>query len=267
MICCAMALLLTVGAGAQTRKATKKPVKINTTALAANIAKTYAATARPGDLSSNEAFKKEMRQVIAAADANTVKVVNDYSTFVYMNGMMPDVEKAIAKMPAALKDSEEGRKMVDEYYSMRNMKVGEKVPDFTLPTPDGKQVNLYQLLKKNKCTIIDFWASWCHWCRQENPNLKKTYESFKDKGLDILSVSFDNDRNRWVKAIDEDKNPWTQVSDLKGCKGANCSDVYKQFDILGIPAIMLIDSNGKVLQLRMRGNQIYNSVNDYLSQK
>lgn len=250
-----------------TVRAQKKTVKPNAAKLIAAIEKTYSSTSRPGDLRTNETFKNELRQVINMADAHTVYVVNKYSTFIYMNGMMPNVAQAIAKMPATLKSSDEGRKMVNYYYSMRTLKVGDKVPDFTMPTPDGKQVNLYSYLKKNKCTVLDFWASWCHWCRAENPNLKKTYEAFKDKGCGFLSFSFDDKRDRWTKAIEEDKNPWTQVSDLKGCEGANCSDVYKQFDINGIPAILLLDSQGKVIQLRMRGDQIYNSVNDYLSQR
>ena len=257
LVAALMLVALTVGAQ-------KKTAKPNAAKLISAIETTYSGTQRPGDLRTNETFKNELRQVIGMADAHTVYVVNKYSTFIYMNGMMPDVEKAIAKMPAALKSSEDGRKMINYYYSMRTLKVGDKVPDITAPTPDGKQVNLYAYLKKNKCTVLDFWASWCYWCRAENPNLKKTYEAFKDKGCGFFSFSFDDKRERWTKALADDKNPWTQVSDLKGCEGAKCSDVYKQYDLNGIPAILLVDSEGKVIQLRMRGEQIYNSVKDYL---
>ncbi|MGN0281912.1 MAG: peroxiredoxin family protein [Prevotella sp.] len=235
--------------------------------LLSEIESAYKAAKRPFDLHSDEAFKAKVVQVIKASDENTVKLLNEYAVFVYMNGMMPDVAEAIAKMSPELKGSEEGTKMMAYYYSMRELKEGDIVPDFTLPTHDGKQLNLYGFLKENKCTVIDFWASWCHWCRLENPNLQKTYDSFKDKGLGMISVSFDDKRDKWLKAIEEDQTPWLHVSDLVGINGKNMSEVYRQYDLLGIPAILLVDSDGKVIKLRMRGEEIYRSVDEYLKDK
>ncbi|MGM9700234.1 MAG: peroxiredoxin family protein [Prevotella sp.] len=237
------------------------------TSLLYEIENTYKAEKRPFDLHSNEGFKKKVRQVIKAADENTVKLLNEFPVFVYMNNMMPDVAEAIGKMSPELKSSEEGAKMIAYYYSMRELKEGDIVPDFTLPTHDGKQLNLHSFLKANKCTVIDFWASWCHWCRLENPNLQKTYETFKDKGLGMISVSFDDKRDNWLKAIEEDQTPWLHVSDLVGIKGKNMSEVYRQYDLLGIPAIMLVDDNGKIVKLRMRGEEIYQMVDEYLKDK
>lgn len=232
--------------------------------LLSEVESAYMAAKRPFDLHSDKAFKAKVCQVIKAADENTLRLLNEYPVFVYMNGMMPDVADAIGKMSPELKSSEEGAKMIAYYYSMRELKEGDMVPDFTLPTHDGKQLNLYSFLKNNKCTVIDFWASWCHWCRLETPNLLKAYNTYKDKGLGMLSVSFDDNRDKWLKAIEEDQTPWVHVSDLIGIKGKDMSDVYRQYDLLGIPVIMLVDQNGKIVKLRMRGEEIYKSVEEFL---
>ena len=92
----------------------------------------------------------------------------------------------------------------------------------------------------------------------------KAYNTYKDKGLGMLSVSFDDNRDKWLKAIEEDQTPWVHVSDLIGIKGKDMSDVYRQYDLLGIPVIMLVDQNGKIVKLRMRGEEIYKSVEEFL---
>ena len=254
-----MALVLTaVGANAQLADNAR---------LLSEIETVYKAAKRPFDLHANNGFKEKVRQVIKAADENTVKLLNEFPVFVYMNNMMPDVAEAIGKMSPELKTSEEGKKMIAYYFSMRELKEGDMVPDFTLPTHDGKQLNLYSFLKTNKCTVIDFWASWCHWCRLETPNLMKAYNTYKDKGLGMLSVSFDDDRDKWLKAIEEDQTPWQHVSDLVGVHGKNLSDIYRQYDLLGIPAIMLVDSEGRIVKLRMRGEEICQMVDEYLKDK
>ena len=232
--------------------------------LLSEVESAYMAAKRPFDLHSDKAFKAKVCQVIKAADENTLRLLNEYPVFVYMNGMMPDVADAIGRMKPELKSSEEGAKMIAYYYSMRELKEGDFVPDFTLPTHDGKQLNFYSFLKSNKCTVIDFWASWCHWCRLETPNLMKAYNTYKDKGLGMLSVSFDDNRDKWLKAIEEDQTPWVHVSDLIGIKGKDMSDVSRQYDLLGIPVVMLVDQNGKIVKLRMRGEEIYKSVEEFL---
>lgn len=225
------------------------------------IEKLYNAAPHKSELQQNETFKAKVKAVLARNNASSIALVNKYGDVIYMSGMLGDVENLIAKLPTKMKTTEAGRQMVNGYYAMRTLKVGEKVPDFTLKTPEGKDVNFYQFIKGKKCVILDFWASWCVWCRKESPNIIKTYEEFKNDGMDVISVSFDDKRDRWVKAIADDKTPWTQVSDLLG---TNKSDLYKWYDLNGIPAILLVDGEGKILQLRMRGDQIYNSVKQAL---
>lgn len=225
------------------------------------IEQTWQTTAHKSALHQDATFQQNLKTIMERADASSIDLVNNYGDVIYMSGLLADVETLIKKLPATLKTTEAGRQMVNGFYAMRSMKEGERVPDFTLKTPEGKEVNFYQFIQGKKCVILDFWASWCGWCRKESPNVMKAYEEFKGADFDVISVSFDNKRDRWVKAIEEDKTPWTQVSDLLGC---DKSDLYKWYDLNGIPAILLVDGNGKVLKLRMRGEQIYNSVKEVL---
>lgn len=246
---------LTLSLAAQEASAGDKAMK--------EIEATYAAAERPGDLRTNEPFMRQLREVIARADESSLYVMNKYSTFVYMNGMKGDVEKSLGRMPKTLKESEAGLEAQGFYYSMRKLEPGAQVPDFTMSTPDGKEVNLYAFLKGKKCVILDFWASWCGWCRKESPNVQRAYDLYKGADFDVISVSFDDKRDRWLRAIEEDKTTWTQVSDLKGTK----SPVYAWYDLNGIPAIFLLDGEGHVLEMGMRGEAIVKNVEKALGKR
>ena len=125
--------------------------------------------------------------------------------------------------------------------------VGEIATDFSAPTPDGKELSLKDL--RGKVVLVDFWASWCGPCRRENPNVVAAYNKFKDKGFDILSVSLDNNRERWLGAIEQDGLVWHHISDLKGW-GSVPAQLYK---VTGIPFTMLVDRDGKIIAKNLRG--------------
>lgn len=222
---------------------------------------TYSAAKNPVALRDNASFMKKLRNVIARADNNSVYVINKYYVFVYSSGLMADVERALAKMPSEVKQSENGHKVIAGYYRLRNLGIGDKVPNFVLSTPQGKSVNLYTFLKGKKCVLLDFWASWCGWCRKESPFVKKVYEQYHGTDFDVISVSFDTDKNAWIKAIKDDGTDWAQVSDLKGTKG----DVYAFYDLNGIPAIFLLDGEGHIIAKNLRGQGIENSVKRMLN--
>jgi thiol-disulfide isomerase/thioredoxin len=128
--------------------------------------------------------------------------------------------------------------------------VGKPAPLFTQNDLNGNPVALASL--KGKVVLIDFWASWCHPCRGENPNLKKQYALYKDKGFEILSVSMDSEKKNWVQAMKQDGMPWLNTSDLKGWN----NQVGRLYGVRGIPACFLIDADGKIIADDVRGETL-----------
>lgn len=103
-----------------------------------------------------------------------------------------------------------------------------------------------------KITIIDFWASWCGPCRQENPNVVAVYNQYHSKGLNIIGVSLDTNPTRWKEAIAKDKLTWTQISNLQGWE----DPIAKAYGVEGIPATFLLDENGIIIGKDLRGDQL-----------
>ncbi|MBZ0098445.1 MAG: AhpC/TSA family protein, partial [Taibaiella sp.] len=128
--------------------------------------------------------------------------------------------------------------------------VGAAAPEISLPTPDGKQVTLSSF--RGKYVLIDFWASWCGPCRQENPNVVKAFNEFKGKNFTILGVSLDEDKDKWLQAIKKDNLTWTHISDLKGWQSVAARD----YQVNGIPANFLVDPNGVIIASNLRGPEL-----------
>ena len=139
--------------------------------------------------------------------------------------------------------------------------MGVIAPDFKAPTPDGKLVSLKESL--GKATLIDFWASWCPPCRQENPNVVVLYNEFHSKGLNIISVSLDEVAAKWKGAIAQDKLTWTQVSNLKEMK----DPIALQYGVSQIPTTFLLDATGKVVAIDIRDENLKAKIKELLSLK
>ena len=140
-----------------------------------------------------------------------------------------------------------------------SVKIGKKAPDFTLNDANGNPVTLSSKLG-TKLLLIDFWAGWCSPCRLENPNLLKVYQEFNKKGFEIIGVSLDRTKDVWIKAIVDDKLPWTQVSDLKYFN----SPVAKLYNVNAIPANFLLDEKGTIIESNLRGEALYNKIKEIL---
>lgn len=140
-----------------------------------------------------------------------------------------------------------GRWVAKRLDVLKRSTAGQPVKDFTQNDVNGKPVKISDF--KGKYLFIDFWASWCGPCRQENPNVLKAYQSFKDKGFEVLGISLDTDAEKWKKAIEEDKLPWTQVSDLQGFR----NEIARYYGIQAIPFSFLVDPNGVIIARGLRG--------------
>ncbi len=138
----------------------------------------------------------------------------------------------------------------------KTTEIGAIAPDFTLESVNGDAVTLSSL--KGKYLLVDFWASWCKPCRQENPNVVKAYSEYASKGFEVLSVSLDRDSAAWKKAITEDGLTWTQVIDGTG-------DVATTYGVKGIPFTLLLDKEGKIVAKNLRGPALEEKLKELLN--
>lgn len=136
--------------------------------------------------------------------------------------------------------------------------IGQAATDFTQNDPEGNPITLSSF--KGKYLLVDFWASWCGPCRKENPNVVKLYEKYHEKGFEILGVSFDKEKDAWLKAIEDDSMVWNHVSDLKYWNNA----AGKIYGIRSIPHTMLINREGKIIAHKINCEELETKLEELL---
>ncbi len=191
-------------------------------------------------------------------DVIAASVYNDNALRAELN--LADTRRLYDQMGDGAKNTPSGRIMLQRIQRMEKVSQGRKAPDFTLPDLKGNQTTLSKV--KAKVKIVDFWASWCGPCRLNNPSLKKLYTQYHDKGLEIVSVSLDNVKARWAKAVSDDGLPWINVSSLQGWK----CDVARTYDVKAVPAIFILDAEDNIIATNIRGEALVNFLKERLGQ-
>ena len=198
-------------------------------------------------LPRDEQLKKDMEFV----SKNSNSVHSAYILSVYSTTWGKEKSKELFdKFSLENKNSEYGKSISKYIVLNKNPKIGERYADFEMENTEGKIEKLSDF--NNKIVLLEFWSSNCGPCRKENPNLVKTYEEYNPKGFEIFAVSQDIKKESWLKAIEKDKLPWNQVSDLKGHDNS-ASLIY---GINGIPDNFLIDRNGIIIARNLRGEEL-----------
>lgn len=167
------------------------------------------------------------------------------------------------KLSTKNKQSQYG-KIVSDFLALQiaeNPQIGEKYVDFTMNNQNGEQKKLSEL--NGKYILLEFWASWCIPCREENPELVRVYNKFKEKDFEIFAVSLDENKENWIKAIGKDNLNWKHVSDLEG-KNNKASLIYA---VNAIPDNILIDKNGVIIARNMRSDKLDKLLSELLLEK
>ena len=158
-----------------------------------------------------------------------------------------------------IKNSEE--KLKNTQTKKNLLGIGDEAHDIKLPSPNGDSIALSSL--RGKYVLLDFWASWCRPCRVENPNLVENYQKYRSKGFEIYQVSLDKTKEDWTEAIQTDNLDWVHVSDLKHW---HCAPA-KLYKIKSIPSSFLLDKEGKIIAINLRGAALGKKLQDIFEEK
>jgi peroxiredoxin len=233
-----------------------------------------------------DGFDKEYEQAQKNGDSATMKKIDaDYKVmdenskielkkFIRSNGKsvvspyvtirnayrfeLPDLEELATSMDTSLGKDTYYKAVQSRVSILRKVQIGQTAPDFTMNDTTGNPITLSSL--KGKILLVDFWASWCGPCRRENPNVVKAYQAFHKKGFEILGVSLDRRKDKWEKAIQDDRLTWYHVSDLKHWG----NEVAKLYGINSIPANVLLDKDQVIIARNIMGEDLMKKLTELL---
>jgi peroxiredoxin len=212
----------------------------------------------------NNEYRNLSNTLVQAAKNHVISYPNSITSAYIAKSTLVKADVSILKevyelFTPAVKNSVYGKEVKQLYQKAMFLEIGNDAPLFTLPDKDGNAVSLSSF--KGNYVLIDFWASWCAPCRREHPNLIKLNESYKNKGLKILSISMDKRKELWLKAIVEDKLTWTQLSDLKALD----SEVGNNYGIKILPTNFLIDKEGRIIAKNLNETDLSSKLKELYS--
>lgn len=225
---------------------------------------------RSPSLQQNDSVMTAYKNQVAAIQTAVDKFVESHqqspvAPFVMLvtAEMQQDVsvtERRYSLLDKTIQDAYFGKIVKQQIDNTKVGAIGSQAVDFTQADSEGKQVALSSF--RGKYVLVDFWASWCRPCREENPNVVKAFNKYKDKNFTVLGVSLDQNRTPWIKAIKNDNLVWTQVSDLKGWS----NEVAGKYNVQSIPQNFLIDPSGKIVAKNLRGAELNSTLEELLKQ-
>ncbi len=234
--------------------------------IALDSAKRYANTTVKGSAAQEvfAAYKKQrsvkIDEFIRNNPASIVSAYVLYRDFSYR--LSPEeIESNVALLDKSFQSTQYVKVLNELKTVLRRVAIGNKAIDFTSIDPSGKQVKLSDQF--GKYILLDFWAAWCGPCRQENPNVVKAFQKYKDLGFTVVGVSLDKSKEAWVKAIKDDNLTWTHVSDLAYWNSAAAS----LYGIRAIPGNFLLAPDGTIVARNLRGVALDQKLDELLNKK
>lgn len=221
--------------------------------------------AKAGNDMQRDSLRKEYSKLMS--DAVEMNRDNIYGVTTFLNNayafLSPEeVMEQIALFPAEWQQRRELTELREATERKLRVSAGHPYIDIAAKNADGSEVSLKSVVenRRNKYVLLDFWASWCGPCMGEVPYLKQTYDEFHGKGFEIFGYSYDNSRDSWLGAIENNKMNWIHVSSLDGFENQSAKD----YAIKGIPANFLIDHEGKIVAKNLRGEELQAKIAELL---
>ena len=253
--------------GSEGQKIYDQFMAINTTTQQEAMKLQQEYQAANGDQAKMQAVQEAYAKLMTDAQAKETELIKAHpdsyvSTFVIVSSMgqmeYEQLKERYNLLGEKAKASAQGKAIAAQIAKLESTAIGQIAPNFTITTPEGESISLYDI--KGKVKLIDFWASWCGPCRGENPHVVEIYKEYHPKGLEIFGVSLDNNKEAWVKAIADDGLVWKHGSDLKGWQSAPA----QLYSVSGIPHTVLLDENNKIIAKNLRGDELKQKIAELL---
>lgn len=218
----------------------------------------------PQDANNPEVGKKvnDLQEELQVATFNFAKanIDNKAGEFLFYSSAKTFTKDQLKELIAASDTTFRNRPEIQELLKQLDRvipEVGNPYTDVQLVNQDGVPASLSDYVGKNKLVLVDFWASWCQPCIQEMPNLVKTYNQYKSKGLEIVGISVDDDKAKWINAIKTYNMSWVQLADAS-------TMASQMYEVTSIPHTVLIDQNGIVVAKNLRGKALDDKIAEIL---
>ena len=200
------------------------------------------------------------------ADFIKSNITNPLGKFMFMTSaemFEPETQREIlALTDDAYKSQENIKRIVTRLENAEKVAIGQKFIDFTMKDPKGNDISLSDYAGKGKIVLVDFWAAWCGPCIAEMPNVVAAYNNYKNKGFEVVGVSLDREKEKWLSGIKDMNMTWPQMSDLKFWE----TPVVELYAFRGIPHTVLLDKDGTIIAKDLRGAALHNKLNELLGE-